>query len=268
MIVDLELGQQDIPLALKIFGLDHHQELIERTQGFPYFQWFLCTEGRGELVLNNQRMIVYENHGMLIYPNEPYSMKGLTEEWRVHFFGFSGSLCAPFVKSLNMLESGVYFFSDPKVFEKYIHEFYQQYKCDEDKRPNEFSKACYGCLLDLSQGIARIHSSESYRGNEVIKKTVAYLELNYSHSISLNELADHVHLSKEYLCSLFKEAMGQTIMTFLLYIRIARSRIFLLQYPEKKVKEIAFMCGFESPSYFCMVFKKIVGTSPDNYRLL
>lgn len=43
-------------------------------------------------------------------------------------------------------------------------------------------------------------------------------------------------------------------MQYLQTVRISRARIFLIQYPEKHVAEIAHMCGFESPSCFGKVF--------------
>ena len=79
-------------------------------------------------------------------------------------------------------------------------------------------------------------------------------------------MAEYVGLSKEYMCSLFKSAMQQTIMHYLLELRIAQARILLIQYPEKTVKEISMMCGFESPSYFGSQFKRITSTTPENYR--
>lgn len=88
--------------------------------------------------------------------------------------------------------------------------------------------------------------------NDTVHKMITYLEENYKHPIVLNDMAEYVGLSKEYMCSLFKSAMQQTIMHYLLELRIAQARILLIQYPEKTVKEISMMCGFESPSYLAV----------------
>ena len=100
----------------------------------------------------------------------------------------------------------------------------------------------------------------------MIQNIINYLEENYQGSVSLDDISCNVRLSKEYICALFKQAMHQTIMRYLIKIRISRARIYLLQYPEKRVLEIARMCGFESPSYFGKVFKNEVGVTPDQYR--
>ena len=57
-------------------------------------------------------------------------------------------------------------------------------------------------------------------------------------SVSLDDISRYVRLSKEYICTLFKRAMQQTIMRCFIKIRIGRARIYLLQYPGKRVLEV------------------------------
>lgn len=92
------------------------------------------------------------------------------------------------------------------------------------------------------------------------------MEQHYDRDLSLDELAELVGLSKEYLCTLFKKTMKQTIMQYLLTIRISQARTLLIRFPEKKVQEIAKLCGFESPSYFGKKFKQETGMTPDAFR--
>jgi transcriptional regulator GlxA family with amidase domain len=92
------------------------------------------------------------------------------------------------------------------------------------------------------------------------------MEENYHTLISLSDLGNRVNVTREHLCRVFKQEMGQTIIQYLQNLRISRARIFLLQYPEKRVVEIAQMCGFENPSYFGKIFKEEVGMTPDHFR--
>ena len=93
-----------------------------------------------------------------------------------------------------------------------------------------------------------------------------YLEAHYREPISLDTLADEVHLTREYLCVLFKTETGHTILHRLTLIRIGWARLYLEQYPDKKAYEIGRMCGFDSPSYFGKKFREVVGMTPDAYR--
>jgi AraC-like DNA-binding protein len=50
--------------------------------------------------------------------------------------------------------------------------------------------------------------------------------------------------------------MGQTIISFLTEIRLFHGKIFLTQYPEKKISEIALLSGFRTPVIFAHGSKK------------
>jgi len=102
--------------------------------------------------------------------------------------------------------------------------------------------------------------------DDLITAVIFYMEQHYGRDISLDELAELVGLSKEYLCTLFKKTMKQTVMQYLLTIRISQARTLLIRFPEKKVQEIAKLCGFESPSYFGKKFKQETGMTPDAFR--
>lgn len=261
-----ENQRQKLPISLRILGTDHQQEPIFRPKGLSVFQWFYCVRGSGELIINQQRALLHQGQGALIYPRVPHSYRGLTDDWTVHFFGFTGPNCAELLKTFCMHGSGVYHFSDIAVFPAYIQQLTQIRERVTENRDIAFSKVCYSFLADLSSCIKQINAAVPVQENAVIRKITDYLEENYPRSILLDDLASHVQLSKEYMCSLFKQAMQQTIMHYLLAIRISRARVYLLQYPEKKVLEIAQMCGFKSPSYFGEVFKKEVGVTPESYR--
>lgn len=261
-----ENQQHKLPISLRILGADHQQEPIFRPKGLSVFQWFYCVRGRGELIINQERSLIHQGQGALIYPCVPHSYRGLTDDWTVHFFGFAGPNCVELLKTFRMHESGVYHFSDTEVFPTYIWRLIQMREQAPEHRATAFSKACYCFLADLSSCIKRINAAVPIQENAVIRKITDYLEEHYADNILLDDLADHVQLSKEYMCALFKQAMRQTIMHHLMDIRISRARVYLLQYPEKRVLEIAQMCGFNSPSYFGAVFKKEVGVTPEGYR--
>lgn len=263
---DSKTKQSQLPISLRLLGINHKQEPIHRPKGISIFQWFYCVKGSGELIINQRRSILHKGQGALIYPGVPHSYRGLDDDWTVHFFGFAGSNSMELLKTLHMHESDVYHFSKPNTFPEHIQRLYYLRERDMINKSAELSKECYSFLVDLSFCVKRINTSVFIQENVLVQKIVTYLEENYEKPISLDDLAADVQLSKEYICTCFKQEMQQTIMRYLMTIRISRARVFLLQYPEKRVLEIAKMCGFESPSYFGKIFKREVGVTPENYR--
>ena len=291
MIYDIRptTATPSLPLIPVLLNIYHHQEPIHRPKGVDFYQWFYCVQGRGEVKTGQQRSIITEDQGFLIYPQIAHTYKPLTPDWTVHCIGFSGSMCADILKFLHMSDSGVYHFSNTDVFSKHLFALYNllvkpslhteadkpaprahvvhvRFPSFPEQTFYEASKICYSFLLDLSKCITMIRPSAYIPENDTVHKMITYLEDNYKHPVVLNDMAEYVGLSKEYMCSLFKSAMHQTIMQYLLELRIAQARILLIQYPEKTVKEISSLCGFESPSYFGSQFKRVTSTTPENYR--
>lgn len=256
----------NLPLQLWMFGVHHLQEHIHRPEGVPYFQLFYCVKGQGELMLNERRSIISEGQGFLIYPDLSHTYQGITPDWTLHIVAFQGAICKEVLSSLQIGESGAYHFSDSTVFEKHIQNLLWLHENRSMNRSLYYSKECYSFLLDVSQCMTHIYDYSYAQENSLVLNIVTYLEANYSSPISLDTLAALVNLSKDYMCVRFKAATGQTIIHCLTSIRMGHARQFLMQYPETRVVDIARMCGFESPSYFGKIFKKLLGVSPEKYR--
>ena len=106
---------------------------------------------------------------------------------------------------------------------------------------------------------------KSNRTNERLQELLRYLQTNYNRKITLQDIADHVNLSKSECSRFFKKATGETIFEYLLKYRIEKS-IELLRTTDMTITEIAYETGFMSQSYYDQRFRKIKGISPLKYR--
>ena len=94
---------------------------------------------------------------------------------------------------------------------------------------------------------------------------IRYMETNYSARITLEELAEHVHLHPNYLCALFKEHTGETVFEHLTRIRV-ESVAYLLRENDIPISKAAELSGFNTESLFYQKFKQIMGVTPSAYR--
>lgn len=99
----------------------------------------------------------------------------------------------------------------------------------------------------------------------IIRKAMSYMRLNCARNLTLGEVADHVGYSHTHFSKMFKEETGCSFRTSLNQIRVEKSKVLLLA-GSAPMSEIYSACGFEDQSYFCKVFKKMVGVTPDRYR--
>ncbi|MGG6309322.1 helix-turn-helix domain-containing protein [Paenibacillus macerans] len=82
---------------------------------------------------------------------------------------------------------------------------------------------------------------------------------------SLQLMADHFGMSTSNFSHHFKKTIGQNFKETLDQLRIQQSTR-LLRENEETLESIAAQCGFTNPSSFIRAFKKIVGTTPGQYR--
>lgn len=92
-----------------------------------------------------------------------------------------------------------------------------------------------------------------------------YIDQNYDKELSLESLAEHVHLSASYLSKLFKRELGQNISSYIQSVRIERAKV-LLRTTNQKTYEIAEAVGIYDPVYFSKLFKKVTGKKPKDFR--
>lgn len=119
----------------------------------------------------------------------------------------------------------------------------------------------YELIKKISPADSLVQSSRS----DIIKNVIDYIQENYSQSVSLQDIADHVHLSREYLCRIFHSVSNITPITYLNQYRIQKSALLLLT-TDKSISDIAFSCGFHSSSYFNKLFLRDMGCTPKEYK--
>lgn len=98
-----------------------------------------------------------------------------------------------------------------------------------------------------------------------VQKAVQYIEKRYNQDISLEEVANHVHLSPNYFCSIFKSTTGRSFVEYITNLRIEKAKEMLMDL-DYTIYHIADAVGYNDPRYFSRVFKTITGKTPSQYR--
>lgn len=108
---------------------------------------------------------------------------------------------------------------------------------------------------------------QSRGGNSsmLAKKTLAYVQQNYSKRITLSDMAQQVNMSTSYFCRFMKKQFDLSPMDFLNEYRISEA-VSLLETTDKKIMEISGMTGFSNVNRFTEMFKKTYGCRPMDYR--
>ena len=91
------------------------------------------------------------------------------------------------------------------------------------------------------------------------------MEQHYAEDLTLNMVADHVFLNREYLSRRFKQEVGMTFSEYLTAHRLKRAKE-LLETTGLRISEVASQVGIPNVSYFSTIFRKEFGCSPSDLR--
>ena len=199
---------------------------------------------------------------LLLDCNAPhsYAAQGKCSFTFVHFSGAQSQLLyEEIVQSVGNLIP----LSSPNELHESIGEILSAMRNDHRLNEAETSALIYGMLMKLLE-----HSGSSIAGgsgNPVVDRAISYIQSHLTEKLSVEEIAANAGYSASYFSHLFTVETGLSPYQFVVKSRIEKAQL-LLKTTRHTVQEIAFQCGFNSAANFCYTFRRLVNTSPHEYR--
>lgn len=113
---------------------------------------------------------------------------------------------------------------------------------------------------------AGVPLTDSATGLSKVEHMARFIAEHHAKPLRVDQIASVVAVHPSYAMSLFRQALGVSLMTYLTQHRIAHAQQMLVL-TDRSILEIAIEVGFTSPSRFYRAFKSICGTSPHQYRM-
>ena len=151
---------------------------------------------------------------------------------------------------------------------KYFDEMYMWSKSNQPEK----EVMMVSLLLQLIVKINTIYTmnkdldrdiTEGVQYNDKIYEIIRYISSNLDKKISLEELEKKFYIDRYYLCHLFKQVTGYTLVDYMNYKKVLSAKEQLKA--GKPISEVWIQFGFLNYSSFYRTFKKIVGMSPSEY---
>ena len=111
-------------------------------------------------------------------------------------------------------------------------------------------------------GERRLHNTSS--SSQYVLNAIKYIQFNYSHDISIDDVAKSVGVSRSHLYRVFMSNVGKSPIDYLTEYRINEA-CKLLQAGTLSIAEVAISVGFFDQFYFSRVFKRAKGVPPSKY---
>ena len=116
-------------------------------------------------------------------------------------------------------------------------------------------------MKEAREAMPNVGSSSS----QYVLAAIKYIQFNYSHDISVDDIAKAVGVSRSHLYRAFQAVYGCSPSEYLIRCRLQRARQ-LLSATALPVGTVAASAGFEDPLYFSRLFRQRTGQSPSAWR--
>lgn len=92
-----------------------------------------------------------------------------------------------------------------------------------------------------------------------------YISAHFTEDIRLDDIAEALSFSPDYISHIFKKATGYSVMEYVIRRRIGYAETLLIS-SDFPITHIATLVGYSNPNHFQTSFKKISGVPPLQYR--
>jgi transcriptional regulator GlxA family with amidase domain len=116
-----------------------------------------------------------------------------------------------------------------------------------------------------SQSRFMIFNGQKEHDDELIKKAQDFIEHNFQQKITIDQLASMLCLSRRNLERRFKKATSNTTIEYMQRVKIEAAKKSF-ETNRKNINEVMYDVGYTDTKAFRVIFKKITGLSPIEYR--
>lgn len=130
---------------------------------------------------------------------------------------------------------------------------------------NDFEGLCAWVVRMLETFLDTVSKGKDQPASAQLNDALNYIRIHHMRNLSLDEVAESVHVSPYYLSHLFREKLGVTFVEYVTGVRMEMAKNYLL-HTRMPIAAIAEKLGYDDAGYFGKVFRRYTGLTPKMYR--
>ena len=154
------------------------------------------------------------------------------------------------------------FLKEPVIRQPQVRQIFEQIRDQVQGEPEDGK--LFALLYEMLWSLSLDAPLKQDRQNTYALYAKTYLETAYMRQVSIQEIADTLHIDRRYLTILFRETYGKPPQAYLMQLRLEQARNFLSQ--GYGVTEAASMSGFSDLANFSRQYKRTYGICPSRQK--
>ena len=259
---NFEMNVDECGIEQGIPGLGYKYEVLKNavihyvTKGYGTFKF------NGKVYTLKQGDIFILLKGMKVE-----YVASIDDPWEYYWIGFSGSNANEYLNRTSITNSYVANCEKNSKIPQIILNM-----CEISKTYNPSSsddilllKELYSLLYTLIEEFPKPFDYKDKELHTYIQDALNFINSNYMNSITVQEIADYVNLSRSYLYKMFIKNLGISPQRYLINLRMYKATL-LLKSTKLPIGEVANSVGYSDSLLFSKTFSKHFSMSPLNYR--
>lgn len=263
------VAQDDLFIDLNLvqFGWERCEPLHQFGPAVRnHFLFHYIIDGKGKLETNGQTYSLSKGQGFLLCPGQISSYFADPDNpWHYTWVEFDGLRARQSLTLAGLSEQQpIYNSIDP---ENHTVQNCMLKIVDEAERSPLYLIGLGMIFLDeiVRTSKTRIEVEKKSLRDFYMREALNYIEGNYMHDISIEEIADASGLNRSYFSRIFKETFNLSPQRFLLQYRMNKAAE-LLKYTQLAINAVSSSVGYENQLHFSRAFKNVFDVSPSEYR--
>ncbi|KFI52293.1 helix-turn-helix domain-containing protein [Bifidobacterium biavatii] len=135
------------------------------------------------------------------------------------------------------------------------------------RRPLLLQGLCMEALSMIGEGSHAMFDASGRSGTPLVREAINYIDAHLGDPATVQSVADHLFISREYLYKLFLRDLGVTPSAFIARTRLSQAQERLGR-ETTSLGEIALACGYGTAYAMSKAFSRHTGMSPSRWRKL
>ncbi|ELC8434020.1 AraC family transcriptional regulator [Clostridium perfringens] len=259
---NFEMNVDECGIEQGIPGLGYNYEVLKNavihyvTKGYGTFKF------NGKVYNLKQGDIFILLKGMQVE-----YVASIDDPWEYYWIGFSGSNANEYLNRTSITNSCVANCEENSKIPQIILNMCEISKTYNPSRSDDILllKELYSLLYALIEEFPKPFEYKDKELHTYIQDALNFINSNYMHSITVQEIADYVNLSRSYLYKMFIKNLGISPQRYLINLRMYKATL-LLKSTKLPIGEVANSVGYSDSLLFSKTFSKHFSMSPLNYR--
>jgi len=259
---NFEMNVDECGIEQGIPGLGYNYEVLKNavihyvTKGYGTFKF------NGKVYNLKQGDIFILLKGMQVE-----YVASIDDPWEYYWIGFSGSNANEYLNRTSITNSCVANCEENSKIPQIILNMCEISKTYNPSGSDDILllKELYSLLYALIEEFPKPFEYKDKELHTYIQDALNFINSNYMHSITVQEIADYVNLSRSYLYKMFIKNLGISPQRYLINLRMYKATL-LLKSTKLPIGEVASNVGYSDSLLFSKTFSKHFSMSPLNYR--